>query len=70
MRLAFRYGICPNCSCAVRLIDAHLISRANTNGSVETTVYYCTACHLHDDVRRGRLVGHDRLPVSDTLRFL
>ena len=70
LRLSFRYAICPQCFCAIRLIDAHVIARANTNGTVETSAYYCNVCHVDDDVRRGQLLGHDRQPVVDTLRFL
>jgi hypothetical protein len=70
LRLPFRYGLCPHCVHAVRLVDAHVISRANINGSVETSAYYCDTCRVHDDVRRGRLLGHDRHPVVDTLCFV
>jgi hypothetical protein len=67
--LAHRYGVCPNCSLAIRLLDADVISDADSTGSVETIAYYCPGCHLHDDVRRGRLVGHDGEDVVDTVRF-
>jgi len=69
LRLAWRYGICPSCSMAVSLLDAHVIAHEDSAGSVETIAYYCTACHVDDDVRRGRLIGHDGSHVVDTLRF-
>lgn len=69
LRLSFRYGVCPHCDYAVRLIDAHVIARADTSGSVESSAYYCPTCHLHDDFRRGRLHGNDRKPIVDTLRY-
>lgn len=70
LRLAWRYGTCPSCSMAVRLIDAFVIAHEDAHGSVETFAYYCTACHVHDDPRRGRLIGHDGAHIVDTLRFM
>lgn len=69
LRLAWRYGICPSCSVAVRLLDAHVIAHEDATGTSETIAYYCDTCHAHDDVRRGRLLGHDGSHVVDTLRF-
>ena len=69
LRLDWRYGICPSCSMAVRLLDAHVIAHEDAVGAHETITYYCTACHTHDDLRRGGLVGHDGSQVVDTLRF-
>jgi hypothetical protein len=69
LRLAWRYGVCPSCSTAVRLLDAHIVAHEDATGSVETISYYCTNCRLDDDSRRGRLVGHDGPPVTDELRY-
>ena len=69
LRLSHRYGICGYCDHAVRLLDAHVISFADSTGGVETFTYYCPGCHLHDDVSRGRLVGFDGEEIVDTLRF-
>jgi hypothetical protein len=69
LRLAWRYGICPSCTMAVRLLDAHVIAHEDPAGIQETIEYYCNACHTHDDVRRGRLMGHDGSHIVDTLRF-
>jgi hypothetical protein len=54
---------------AVSLLDARIIAHEDVTGSVETIAYYCTSCHVDDDVRRGRLTGHDGGPIVDTLRF-
>lgn len=69
LRLAWRYGICPSCSMAVRLVDAHVIAHEDATGTSETIAYYCNTCHVHDDARRARLMGHDGSQVVDTLRF-
>ena len=69
LRLTWRYGICPSCTTAVRLTDAHVIAHEDAAGTCETVAYYCDTCHAADDVRRGRLVGHDGSHVVDTLRF-
>lgn len=69
LRLAWRYGVCPGCSMAVRLLDAHVIAHEDALGFSETFAYYCTSCHVHDDARRGRLLGHDGDHVVDMLRF-
>ena len=69
LRLAWRHGICPSCSMGVRLLDSHIVARENPDGSSETVTYYCTSCRLDDDSRRGKLVGHDGVPVVDELRF-
>lgn len=70
LRLPWRYGICPSCGMAVSLLDARVVAHEDADGSVETIAYYCDACHVDDDVRRGRLMGHDGSHVVDTLRFL
>jgi hypothetical protein len=54
---------------AVRLLDAHVIAHEDAVGMRETIAYYCNSCHTHDDVRRGRLFGHDGSHVVDTLHF-
>jgi hypothetical protein len=54
---------------AVRLLDSCVIEQEDTAGHEQTIAYYCHACHLGDDVRRGRLMGHDGSHVVDTLRF-
>jgi hypothetical protein len=69
LRLAWRYGLCPSCNTAVRLLDARVIEHEDATGATETMAYYCTACYVDDDVRRGRLIGHDGSHVVDTLRF-
>lgn len=69
LRLQWRYGVCPSCMVAVPLSAAHVISREDALGTNETIAYYCDACHAHDDVRRGRLLGHDGSWVVDTLHF-
>ena len=69
LRLTWRYGICPSCTTAVRLTDAHVIAHEDAAGTCETVAYYCDTCHAADDGRRGRLVGHDGSNVVDTLRF-
>lgn len=70
LRLEWRYGVCPTCSMAVRLLDAFVIDHEDAAGISETISYYCQACRTHDDGRHGRLVGHDGSPVVDTTRFL
>lgn len=69
LRLGFRYGLCEHCAYAVRLLDAHVISHADSTGSIETFAYYCPTCHVHDDFRRGQLLGHDGDHVVDKVRF-
>jgi hypothetical protein len=69
LRVDWRYGICPSCTMAVRLSEAHVIAHEDATGTNETIAYFCNACHTHDDGRRGRLLGHDGSPVVDTLRF-
>jgi hypothetical protein len=69
LRLAWRYGLCPSCEMAVSLIDAHVVAHEEAGGAVETFAYYCNACYTVDDLHRGRLLGHDGIPVIDTLRF-
>lgn len=69
LRLAWRYGICPSCDTAVSLIEACVISHEDPHSGVDTFAYYCNACHAVDDLRRGRLIGHDGLQVVDTLRY-
>ena len=69
LRLDWRYGLCPSCSIAVSLKDAHIIAREDATGTNESIAYYCDACHVHDDSRRGRLLGHDGSHVVDTLHF-
>jgi hypothetical protein len=54
---------------AVSLHDARVIAHEDDTGSIETIAYYCTSCHVDDDVRRGRLIGHDGSHIVDTLRF-
>jgi hypothetical protein len=68
LRLAWRYGICPSCDTAVSLLDAHVIAHEDDRGT-ETYAYFCNACHVDDDLRRGRLIGHDGIQVIDTLQF-
>lgn len=70
LRLEWRYGVCPTCATAVRLLDAFVIGHEDAAGTSETAAYYCHACHTHDDGRHGRLVGHDGSPVVDSTRFL
>jgi hypothetical protein len=70
LRLPWRYGICPSCGMAVSLLDARVLAHEDVDGSVETIAYYCDTCQVDDDVRRGRLIGHDGSHVVDTLRFL
>jgi len=53
---------------AVSLSNAHALSHEDAGGAVETLAYYCTACFVADDVRRGRLMGHDGIQVIDTLQ--
>lgn len=69
LRLDRRFGICPSCTMAVRLLDSHIVAHDDVSGSAETMSYYCTACRLDDDSRRGRLTGHDGAQVVDHLRF-
>jgi len=69
LRLQWRHGICPSCGMAVSLHDARVIAHEDDTGSIETIAYYCTSCHVDDDVRRGRLIGHDGSHIVDTLRF-
>ena len=69
LRLEWRYGLCPSCTMAVPLVDAHVIAHEDPSGTTETIAYYCSACHAHDDGRRGRLIGHDGSHIVDTLRF-
>ena len=69
LRLDWRYGLCPRCSTAVPLKDAHVIGREDATGTTESIAYYCNICHTHDDDRRGRLLGHDGSHVVDTLHF-
>jgi hypothetical protein len=69
LRLAWRYGVCPSCSMAVSLIDAHVVAHEDAHGGVETFAYYCNSCHVDDDLRRGCLIGHDGVQIIDTLRF-
>ncbi|HEX6313845.1 MAG TPA: hypothetical protein VFZ73_03265 [Gemmatimonadaceae bacterium] len=45
------------------------MSTEDPSGTREIITYYCDACHAHDDLRRGRLLGHDGAPVVDTLSF-
>ena len=52
---------------AVSLSNAHALSHEEAGGAVETLAYYCTACFVADDVRRGRLMGHDGIQVIDSL---
>ena len=68
LRLAWRYGICPSCDTAVSLLDAHVIAHED-DGGTETYAYFCNACHADDDLRRGRLIGHDGIQIIDTLGF-
>ena len=67
LHLPWRYGICPSCTMAVSLSDAHTLSHEDPGGGDETLAYYCTACFVADDVHRGRLMGHDGIQVVDTL---
>jgi len=67
--LGFRYGVCQQCSHAVRLRDALVTSHADSIGILETFTYYCPTCHVHDDARRGLLLGHDGERISDKVRF-
>ena len=69
LRLDWRYGLCPSCSVAVPLNEAHVISREDASGTNESIAYFCNTCHTHDDERRGRLIGHDGSHVVDTLHF-
>ena len=69
LRLAWRFGICPSCDKAVSLLETRVIAHEDASGTVETIAYYCTACFVDDDARRGRLIGHDGSHVVDTLRF-
>ena len=69
LRLGWRYGLCPICTMAVPLADAHVIAHEDASGTTETIGYYCDTCHAHDDARRGRLIGHDGSHIVDTLRF-
>jgi hypothetical protein len=68
LRLAWRYGICGSCDTAVSLLDAHMIAHED-DGGTETYAYFCNSCHVDDDLRRGRLIGHDGIQVIDSLRF-
>lgn len=70
LRLEWRYGVCPTCASAVRLLDAFVVAHEDAAGTSETVSYYCLDCHTHDDGRHGRLVGHDGSPVVDSTRFL
>jgi hypothetical protein len=69
LRLAWRYGVCPGCNTAVSLSDARVVAHEEANGGAETFAYYCNSCHVDDDLRRGKLLGHDGIQVIDTLRF-
>ena len=69
LRLAWRYGICTSCIAAVRLVEARTIAHEDAAGMIETISYYCDRCHADDDVRRGRLLGHDGSQVIDVLRY-
>jgi hypothetical protein len=69
LRLAWRYGICPSCATAVSLAEARVIAHEDVHGGVETFAYYCNSCQVDDDLRRGRLIGHDGIQVIDSLRF-
>lgn len=69
LRVAWRYGICPSCSMAVRLLDACVVEQGEVEATVETIAYYCPSCHLGDDMHRGNLMGHDGDHIVDTLRF-
>ena len=69
LRLAWRYGICPSCTMAVSLADARAIAHEEVSGGTESFAYYCNACYVVDDLRRGRLLGNDGIQVIDTLRF-
>jgi len=53
----------------LRGLQRHTIAREDAGGTNETIAYYCDTCHVHDDARRGRLLGHDGSHVVDTLRF-
>lgn len=66
LHLPWRYGICPSCTMATSLSDAHVLSHEDAGG-VETFAYYCTGCFVADEVHRGRLMGHDGIQVIDTL---
>jgi hypothetical protein len=67
LRLAWRFGICPSCSMAVRLLDSHIVAQEDATGTSESITYYCTNCRWDDDSRRGKVVGHDGAPVVDQL---
>ena len=67
LHLTWRYGVCPSCTMAVSLGDARALSHEDAAGAVETLAYYCTSCFTADDLRRGRLMGHDGIQVIDTL---
>ena len=69
LRLAWRFGVCPSCSMAECLIDAYVLSHEDAGGTVETIAYYCTNCRVDDDVRRGRLMGHDGIQIIDSLQY-
>ena len=69
LHLPWRYGNCPSCTMAVSLSDAHALSHDDAGGA-ETLAYYCTACFVADDLRRGRLMGHDGIQVIDTVEHI
>jgi hypothetical protein len=54
---------------AASLADARVIVHEDANGGTESFAYYCNSCYVADDLRRGRLIGHDGVQVIDTLRF-
>ena len=69
LRLSWRYGICPSCTMAVSLADAKVVAHDEANGGNESFAYYCNSCYVDDDLRRGRLIGHDGIQVIDSLRI-
>lgn len=69
LRLAWRSAICASCNTAVKLADARSLAHEDADGLTETISYFCPACHTDDDMRRGRLLGHDGTPVMDILRY-
>ena len=69
LRLSWRYGICPSCTMAVSLAEAKVVAHEEANGGTESFAYYCNSCYVDDDLRRGRLIGHDGIQVIDSLRL-
>lgn len=69
LRLSWRFGHCASCNTAVSLLDAFVITHTNALGDLEQFTYFCRTCHVHDDPKRGRLNGHDRSHIVDTLKF-